>query len=99
MPRQAALSRLVEDYCCPKCHNRACFTEEVTLASSTASTLTKVLGLGQGRYLVVTCSLCGYSEIYNLRILVEDREKSKAPAAAKPAAPAPPGLRRAADKA
>lgn len=96
MARASVLSHLVREYCCPKCHNRTCHTEEVALPGGGASAITKVLGLGNGKYLVVICTLCGYSEMYNLRVLAKDQQRESATSRPK-AAPSGPGVGRVVD--
>ena len=60
---------------CPKCNNTASVCKEVSLSKVSA----KILGGHAEKYLFVSCTLCGYTEIYNLRVLVQATEKERAP--------------------
>lgn len=54
--------RLKAAFCCAKCHGRHAETRVVNLATG----LPHILSRGSGRYVLVSCVLCGYTEIYNL---------------------------------
>jgi predicted nucleic-acid-binding Zn-ribbon protein len=54
--------RLKASFCCAKCHARQAETRVVNFATG----LPHLLSRGQGRYVLVSCVLCGYTEIYNL---------------------------------
>jgi len=58
---------LTEDFHCAKCRSRKAYTSEIEFAKGV---LADLLPLKQGkRYAVLTCSLCGYSEFYDMAIL------------------------------
>jgi len=54
-------NRLI-DYHCPKCRNARAIVRKVNLAKGI---LPELLIRGGGKYLFITCSLCGYTEIYD----------------------------------
>ena len=66
-----------QDYHCAKCHNRHCITRELALPGSNIPALFNKHG---ERFVVVSCTLCGYSEFYSLRSAVKDEARSRAPA-------------------
>ena len=49
---------LAANYNCPKCHGRNCRFEHVSLPHGR-------LPIHTGRYLAVTCGLCGFTEFYD----------------------------------
>jgi len=56
-----------EDFVCPKCRHRKAYTSEIELAKGVFADL---LPIKSGRrYAVVTCSLCGYTEFYDLAVV------------------------------
>ncbi|MCB2154106.1 hypothetical protein KQI84_04420 [bacterium] len=55
MNREEALAA---DYRCPKCRGQQCRFEHVNLPHGR-------LPIHTGRYLAVTCHLCGYTEFYD----------------------------------
>jgi len=56
-----------ENFCCAKCRNREAISREGTLP---AGSFADLLGLKAGsRYLFVTCTLCGYTELYDLAVV------------------------------
>ncbi len=63
---------------CPKCNNHTSVYKEV----SQSKVSEKILGGHSDKYLYVSCALCGYTEIYNLKIVVQEKEKEKVQAAA-----------------
>ncbi len=69
-------------FCCPKCKGRTANVDQARL---------RLLGgrfpLKAGRYFVVTCTLCGYTEFYDQSLYAEDREtvEENSGAPAKPA--------------
>lgn len=58
----SAEDRLADRFHCPKCRNRRCTTHHVALPQGG-------LPIPFGRYIVATCTLCGYSEFYDLSVL------------------------------
>lgn len=59
---------LQERFKCPKCNNHASICKEVSLSKVSE----KILGVHPDKYLYISCSLCGYTEVYNLKVLVSD---------------------------
>ncbi len=58
--------RFQQEFKCPKCQNRGAVTKRLSM---TGTGLSKLLDIQMNKYLFVSCSRCGYSEVYNLRIL------------------------------
>jgi len=63
--------RFQDRFKCPKCHNTSSVSKEVSLSKVSE----KLLGGQSDKYLFVSCALCGYTEIYNLKILARSDEK------------------------
>ncbi len=64
-----------KNYTCPKCKGRSCVTSEVSLDSLPK----KLLLPGKSeKFLLVTCTLCGYTEMYNLNVWVSSKEPEAA---------------------
>lgn len=59
-------------YTCPKCRGRSFNTEEVTFNHSSKKFL---LRGRRPKYLLVSCGLCGYTEMYNLCVFVAHQEE------------------------
>jgi predicted nucleic-acid-binding Zn-ribbon protein len=59
------LDETVSDYRCIKCHNNVAIVRKVNLKKGI---LPELLVRGGGAYRFVTCSLCGYTEMYDLSI-------------------------------
>lgn len=58
---------MAEDFLCAKCRGRKAYASEIELAKGVFADL---LPIKSGRrYAVVTCSLCGYTEFYDLAIV------------------------------
>lgn len=95
MFRPAAVQRIIDNFCCPKCRSRACYSEQVWIGSG-VPVLGRVFGRADNRYLAVSCGLCGYSELYNLKIIVQQHEVAQQhetdATLSKPATAAPPQL-------
>lgn len=51
---------------CPKCQSRGAVTKELAM---TGTGLSKLLDIQMNHYLFVSCSTCGYTEVYNTRVL------------------------------
>lgn len=64
---------LAQRYVCPKCHGRGAHVEEVTLPSVS---LTRIPPVTAEQYLAATCGLCGYTEFYNLAVMVRSHAAS-----------------------
>lgn len=80
------LDRLISEFRCPKCRHSSAVAHEVTLPRK--SNRIPIVG-GQENYAFVSCTLCGYTETYNLKIVVRQEEAVRAPAreAAQPVKP------------
>ena len=63
---KTATARLIEKFQCPKCQGRQVVSREVSLGS-VAERLSP--GGSPGRYLLVSCALCGFTEAYNLWVI------------------------------
>jgi len=66
----------IASYHCVKCRNNAAIVRKVNLNKGI---LPELLIRGGGTYRFITCSLCGYTEIYDLAICA----KNSAPAPVK----------------
>jgi predicted nucleic-acid-binding Zn-ribbon protein len=51
---------LTEKFCCVKCRGRKAVSRTVALGG-----LPTLLNLGADKYILLSCTLCGYTEIYN----------------------------------
>ncbi len=70
-----ASDRLLAEFRCPKCRSREAVSREVVLAGLSE----RVFGdPGEHRYLLASCALCGYTEIYNLQLYVQAEQSSRA---------------------
>lgn len=63
--------RLQDRFKCPKCHNQTSVYKEVSLSKVSQ----KILGGPADKYIFISCALCGYTETYNLKMLVHADEK------------------------
>ena len=63
--------RLQDRFNCPKCHNHTSVCKEVSLSKVSE----KILGGQSDKYVFISCALCGYTETYNLKMLVHSAEK------------------------
>ena len=70
--------RTEQDYSCPKCRNRHCATRELMLPHSSRRGL---FNKHNERFLVVSCTLCGYTEFYSLRSAVKEKARDSSPVA------------------
>ena len=60
------IERLARDFVCPKCHGQGAQAHEVALGRAVAG----VIPVASGRFLAVSCVLCGYTEFYQLARVV-----------------------------
>ena len=74
--------KFADNFCCPKCQGRKAETRCVTLPGGG---LPHILALSQGKYVLVSCGLCGFTEIYSLSAYATREETAPADAAAEPA--------------
>lgn len=65
---------LPESYSCPKCHGRSVAVSKTQLPRGHIPDL---LGM-RGKFLLLTCGLCGYTEIYDQAIYARSKEEEKA---------------------
>ncbi|MFH1740145.1 MAG: zinc ribbon domain-containing protein [bacterium] len=63
---------LKEQWICPKCRGRGCTSQEMSMSKASDKIM---LRGGSGKYLVLSCTLCGYTELYNLKVLARVEEK------------------------
>ena len=68
-------SQFIAHYTCPKCRGRSCITNEISLSSLPQKLVLRGDDLN---FLLVTCSLCGYTEMYSAKVLVSQKEESPA---------------------
>jgi predicted nucleic-acid-binding Zn-ribbon protein len=59
-------SQLAEAFVCPKCENTDAHAERLSMSGTGLSRLFEVQPY---RYAFISCSNCGYTEIYNLKML------------------------------
>lgn len=59
-------SVLADKFVCPKCEHRGGHTERLAMAGTGLSRLFEVQ---PHRYAFVSCNNCGYTEVYNLKVL------------------------------
>lgn len=64
---------LVADFKCPKCRNTAVAVKEVGLGSVAE----RMPLVGGGKYVFLSCTLCGYTEVYNQKILANAKEREE----------------------
>ena len=57
---------LAEKFVCPKCENRGAHVERLAMSGTGISRLFEVQ---HHRYAFVSCRVCGFTEIYNLKTL------------------------------
>jgi len=78
----SAEKQLSENFVCTKCKCRKAVTKSVSLGGA----LPNLLSLSGERYVLISCSACGYTEIYNTAAYALEPEAApvKAPEAAAP---------------
>lgn len=57
---------LAEKFHCPRCGNHGGYAERLSMSGTG---LSRLLEIQAHRYSFVSCSNCGYTEVYNLRTL------------------------------
>lgn len=62
---------LQSSFVCVKCHSHSCVVEDVTIASGAFS---RMLPVGSSRFVALSCSLCGYTEFFNLAAVTHAEE-------------------------
>lgn len=63
------------NFVCPKCRGRGALVTEIQFGRSMAI----VIPLTPSRYLAASCSLCGYTEFYNMAIALKAEQPALAP--------------------
>ncbi|WP_366924524.1 zinc ribbon domain-containing protein [Metallumcola ferriviriculae] len=58
--------RFQEEFKCSKCGNLGAHTKKLAM---TGTGLSKMFDIQMNKYLFVSCTSCGFSEVYNLRTL------------------------------
>jgi len=69
MSKQELDEALSSKFACPKCKERGAHVERLAMAGTGFS---RMLEVQRYRYAFVSCKNCGYTEIYNLRVLEGD---------------------------
>jgi len=78
-------SRLIESFHCAKCRGTAATVRETRLPANSLRQFINDKGI-YSKYYVVSCGLCGYSELYDSRVLALQKEPGpeKAPVPQQP---------------
>ena len=66
---------LQKRFVCVKCRGRASIVHDVAMPSGP---LSRMLPVPTGRYIGLSCSLCGYTDFYNLAAVEHAREPAEA---------------------
>lgn len=68
-------TQLIEKFCCAKCRGRKAVARTAAIGG-----LPTLLNLGADKYILLSCTLCGYTEIYNTHAFatVEDEAELEA---------------------
>lgn len=66
MAKSAVEIQLSEAFVCPKCHNNGGHTDRLSMSGTGVS---RLFDIQPYRYAFVSCTNCGYTEIYNLKVL------------------------------
>jgi len=66
MTKSAVEYQLGEAFVCPKCHNPGGHVERLSMSGTGVS---RFFDIQPYRYAFVSCANCGYTEIYNLKVL------------------------------
>lgn len=66
------LDTLKEKWICPKCRGRGCLLQEVSMSKITDKI---ILRGGNDKFIGLSCTLCGYTEFYNQKIVARADEK------------------------
>lgn len=67
-------AKLTSDFCCFKCRGRTAVARTAMLSRG----LPHLLALAPDKYLLVTCTLCGYTEMYDPQVYSRDEEEVSA---------------------
>ena len=63
---------LTENFCCIKCRSHNAVARTVSLGG-----LPKLLNLGADKYILLSCTLCGYTEIYNTHAFATSEDETE----------------------
>jgi predicted nucleic-acid-binding Zn-ribbon protein len=63
---------LLEGFSCPKCQGREASVERLAMSGTGVS---RILNFEPHEYAFVSCADCGYTEVYDLRILKNLRRR------------------------
>lgn len=67
--------RLVENFCCAKCHGKSAVTKHASMTRG----LPDLLTLSHDKYILLICTLCGYTELYSCLAFANEKEAAEAP--------------------
>ena len=70
------MEEIRNSYCCPKCHGRKPILNEHGIPKAGKVPLPIL-----NRFMFVSCALCGYTEIYNLKITEKSGVEEESPIA------------------
>lgn len=59
-------SMLAQKFVCPKCEHHGAHVERLAMSGTG---LSRLLEIQSKKYAFVSCANCGYTEVYNLRVL------------------------------
>ena len=71
MSCRLSVAKMKKEFCCPKCRGRQALDREVVQSVGVRG---KILRAPEDRFLYLTCSLCGYTEMYSMAILARQEE-------------------------
>lgn len=57
---------LAQEFTCPRCRNSGAHVERLAMSGTG---LSRLLEIQAHRYAFVSCTNCGYTEVFNLRVL------------------------------
>lgn len=58
--------KFAKEFKCPKCGHEGARTKKLAMSGTG---LSKLLDVQMNKYLFVSCSTCGFTEVYNLKVL------------------------------
>ena len=68
------INKLTDNYRCPKCRDK---TAIIRKASLSKSSLQSIFPIAAGKYILLTCSLCGYTEIYDAAVYEKAEQEAE----------------------
>lgn len=63
-------AKLTANFSCAKCRGKTAVTKTVPLTRG----LPELFNLSADKYILLTCTLCGYTEMYNASVFAMERE-------------------------